>query len=136
MHTCTWPHNNYVMQLHCVQLSSANGLTTMYVYNFKEEKSIDPGAEICHLKVGREGKVMPCYCSRSEVGKTQIQSIVGEEKTILKRWESGEWSDQMYCKPRRAGYEDLDKVVLEWFTVVRSKNIPVSDRIIQEKARM
>lgn len=57
-----------------------------------------------------------------------------ERDDILKRWESGERSDKKYIKPRTAGYEDLDKLVWEWFTTARSKNIPVSGRMIQEQA--
>ena len=32
------------------------------------------------------------------------------------------------------GYNDLDKLVWEWFTTARVKNIPVSGRMIQEQA--
>ena len=37
-------------------------------------------------------------------------------------------------KPRTAGYEDLDRLVWEWFTTARAKDIPVSGRMIQERA--
>ena len=39
-----------------------------------------------------------------------------------------------YVKPRTAGYDDLDKLMWEWFTAARTKNIPVSGRMIQEQA--
>ncbi len=68
------------------------------------------------------------------VGKTQ--TIVKEKEDIMKRWEEGERSNVKYCKPRTAGYCDLDKIMWEWFTRARSKNIPVSGKMIQEKALM
>ncbi len=79
-----------------------------------------------------------CRAIASEfgVGKTQVQTIVKEKEDIMKRWEEGERSNVKYCKPRTAGYCDLDKIMWEWFTRARSKNIPVSGKTIQEKALM
>ena len=37
-------------------------------------------------------------------------------------------------KYRKMSYEELDKVVWEWFVRARAKNIQVSDRLIQEEA--
>ena len=52
---------------------------------------------------------MASYCSRTCVGKTQVQTIVKEKEEITKKWEACEISCVKYCKPRAAGYEDLDK---------------------------
>ncbi len=49
--------------------------------------------------------------------------------TVLRRWESGERSDKKYVKPRTAGYNDLDKLIWEWFT--RAKNTPVSGTTVK-----
>ena len=48
----------------------------------------------------------------------------------------GKWqkSEQKVCKPRTAGYDDLNKLVWEWFTTARADNIPMSGRMIQEQA--
>ena len=43
------------------------------------------------------------------VGKTQVHSIVKEREGIM----IGECSDRKYSKPRKAGYEDLDKIVFK-----------------------
>ena len=69
-------------------------------------------------------------------GKTQIQGIVRDGENILKIWEAGEHSEKKYTKVRRTGYEDLDKVVWEWFTRARAKNILVSGKLIQDRAIM
>ena len=71
------------------------------------------------------------------IGKTQIHGILQDREGILKRWETGEHSNKKYTKVRRTGYEDLDKVVWEWFTRARAKNIPLSGKkLIQERAIM
>lgn len=68
------------------------------------------------------------------VGKTQIQNILLEKESILKQWEEGQGSDRKYCKKRKCVYGDINDLVWEWFTVARSKNIPITGRMIQEKA--
>ena len=86
-------------------------------------------------KVG-DGKSCRSIALELGVGKTQIQSIVKEKDELMKRWESGSRADAKYSKPRTASYEDIDEVMWEWFTKARAKNIPVSGRMIQEKALM
>ena len=53
---------------------------------------------------------------------------------IKKRWESSGRSDEKYSKQRKVGYNGLDGLMWEWFTVARSKDIPVSSRMLQEPA--
>ena len=81
---------------------------------------------------------MSCHWIANEldVGKIQIQEIVRDRQKILKRWEGGERSDRKYTKVRKIGYKELDKVVWEWFTRARAKNIPVSGKLIQERTLM
>ena len=82
------------------------------------------------------GKSCRSVAGEIGVGKTPIQGIVWDGEDILKRWEAGEHSEKKYTKVRRTGYENLDKVVWEWFTRARAKNIPVSGKLIQERAIM
>ena len=59
-----------------------------------------------------------------------------DREDTTKRWEAGERTDRKYRKLRKLGYEELDRVVWEWFKQARAKNIPVSGKLIQEHALM
>ena len=83
-----------------------------------------------------KGKSCHAITKELGVGITQIQGIVKERDDIKKRWESSGRSDEKYHKSRNVGYEDLDSLMWEWFAVARSKSIPVSSRMIQERATM
>ena len=61
--------------------------------------------------------------------ESQIQATVKERDEIERRWESGERSDMKYVKPRTAGYNDLDKLVWELFTIAWTNIILVSGRM-------
>ena len=68
------------------------------------------------------------------VGKTQIQAIATDKVEIKRRWQEGENGKRKYGKQRKCGYPDLDDAVWSWFCEARSRNIPMSGRLIQEKA--
>ena len=68
------------------------------------------------------------------VGKTQIQAIASDKVEIKRRWQEGENGKRKYGKQRKCGYPDLDDAVWSWFCEARSRNIPMSGRLIQEKA--
>ena len=88
------------------------------------------------IKMADTGKSCRGIALDMGVGKTQVQHIIKEREEIMRQWKDGDRSDKKYSKSRRPGYEDIDKVMWEWFTIARSKNIPVSGRMIQEKAQM
>ena len=102
----------------------------------RKRKVLSLEERVSVLKKVEEGKSCRAVSNELGVGKTQVQTIVKEREDILRRWESGERSNKKYVKPRTAGYDDLDKLVWEWFTTARAKNIPVSGRMIQEQARL
>jgi hypothetical protein len=87
---------------------------------------------LCSIEKGKS-----CRAIAKELGfgKTQIQGIMKEEGDSKKRWENdhGGHSDEKYSKCRNVTYEDLASLMWEGFTVARSKSIPVSDRMIQER---
>ena len=101
----------------------------------RKHKILTLAERVAVLKVDQG---MSCCAIAIEVGvgKTEVQNIVKERDEIMKQWESRERSDKKYGKTRAVGYEDLDKIVWEWLTIARGKNIPVSGKMIQEKALM
>ena len=71
------------------------------------------------------------------VGKTQIRSIFLDKEKIIETWKQGVCgSDRKYIKARNCAFKDVNELVWEWFTIARSKNIPITGRLIQEKALM
>ena len=68
------------------------------------------------------------------VGKTQIQAIGKEKEEIKRRWKDGDNGDRKYSKARKCVYQDIDDAVWAWFCEARSRNIPLSGPLIQEKA--
>ena len=70
-----------------------------------------------------------------DCGKTQIQNIIRDKASIMALWESGEGrADQKLSKVRKVCYKKLDELVWEWFSVARSKNLPITGRMIQQQA--
>ena len=71
------------------------------------------------------------------VGKSQIQSIFLDKEKIIETWKQGVCgSDRKYIKARNCAFKDVNELVREWFTIARSKKIPITGRLIQEKALM
>jgi len=69
------------------------------------------------IKKVDSGSLCRAIAAETGVGKTEVQTIVKEKEDIMKRWEAGERSAAKYCKPRVDGYDNLDKIMWEWFTV-------------------
>ena len=63
-------------------------------------------------------------------GKTQIGLIRLDRMAIMAEWNSGGRPDLKYVKRRKTTYEELNNLVWEWFTTTRSKDLPVSGRLI------
>jgi len=65
------------------------------------------------------------------VGKTQICRIRSEREAVMQEWETGGRSDLKYLKKRKTVYDELNLLVWEWFVAARSKELPVSGKLIQ-----
>ena len=52
----------------------------------------------------------------------------------MKMWKGGAQPDRKYAKPRNTTYADVNELAWEWFCAARAKNIPVSGKMLQEKA--
>ena len=68
-----------------------------------------------------------------QCGKTQIQNILLKKKEIIKEFEANVSSKTKRC--RGANSDEVEKTLFDWFLKVRSKNIPVTGPMLQEKAR-
>ncbi len=65
-------------------------------------------------------------------GKTQIQNILKNKEEILKNFEANVSSSLKTS--RGAKHEDVDIMLLNWFQRARSKNMPITGPMLQEKA--
>ncbi len=82
----------------------------------------------------RKGESCHAIAKSLGCGKTQIQSIVNDGDNVLSRWEDGGRADQRYLKARKTDYDELNRLVYDWFCTARSKNIPITGKLLQEKA--
>ena len=57
--------------------------------------------------------------------------IRSEREAVMREWETGGRSDLKYVKKRKTIYDQLNLLVWEWFCAARSKELPVSGRLIQ-----
>ena len=48
----------------------------------------------------------------------------------MKEWESGARCDLKYLKRRKCTYDESNTLVWEWFNKARSKELPVSGRLL------
>ena len=74
--------------------------------------------------------------SQFQCGKTQINNIISNKEKILSEWEKGTNCQQRYMKRRKTEYTDLNQLMWEWFSLARSHNVPITGRLLQEKALM
>ncbi|XP_062503909.1 tigger transposable element-derived protein 6-like [Corticium candelabrum] len=81
-----------------------------------------------------QGKSCCCVAVDMDVGKTQVHSIVRDRKSIRRQWETCRSGPKQKYQIRKVQYDDIDRAVWEWFVEACSKNIPVSSRLIQERA--
>lgn len=88
------------------------------------------------IKRSRKGETSITISKSLNVGKTQIQNIVREQDKIIAAWENGVSADRKYFKEKKCPYEEVNVKTWEWFCEARAKNIPVSGKLIQEKALM
>ncbi|XP_069684553.1 tigger transposable element-derived protein 4-like [Periplaneta americana] len=65
--------------------------------------------------------------------KTQIQNILKDKDRLLREWRDG--GGQFPRRKRRQRHENVNNFVWEWFKEARTKGLPLSGPILQEKAR-
>ena len=88
------------------------------------------------VKAHEAGESARKISERISCGKTQIQTAFRNKAAIIQEWETGGSSKRKYMTARRTLYGDLNDHVWQWFCTARSKNIPMTGHLIQEKATM
>lgn len=86
------------------------------------------------LKLCERGESCRKVASDFGVGKTQIQAIMKNKDEIMKHWDGGVAGERKILTARRCAYGDLNEKVYAWFCSARAKNLPVSGKLLQEKA--
>ena len=91
----------------------------------------------CKVKVIRQHEKGICsrqLAAEFGVGKTQINNIVTAKADILKLWDDGVNGRRKLVAARRCPYVELNAKVFDWFCSARSRNIPLTGRLLQAKA--
>eukprot|EP00117_Sycon_ciliatum_P046093 scpid98626/ scgid33057/ Tigger transposable element-derived protein 4 len=86
------------------------------------------------IEMSERGMSARKIANEVKVGKTQIQSILLHNEAILKDAETGAPLTKKR-NSRKAGNEDLNGLVSEWFLTCRAKCIPLSGPVICQKAK-
>ena len=76
------------------------------------------------------GRSCRAVAQETGCGKTQITRIKQDRHEIMRDWQSGGRAT-IKIKRRTTPYEELNCLVWEWFCIARSKELPVSGRLIQ-----
>ena len=76
------------------------------------------------------GRSCRAVAQETGCGKTQITRIKQDRHGIMRDWQSGGRAT-IKIKRRTTPYEELNCLVWEWFCIARSKELPVSGRLIQ-----
>ena len=69
------------------------------------------------------------------IGRTQAQKILRTKQEILSQYETS-MKPGHQKRVRPAKYSDVNDALWEWYSLCRQSNIPVSDTMLQEEARL
>lgn len=87
------------------------------------------------IKCSEEQKLSPKQLVlRFKCGKTQVYEILKNKDKIKEEWMRGSNGD-VKRKPKENSNEDINSTLLQWFMDARTRNLPVSGPILQEKAK-
>lgn len=100
----------------------------------RKRKALTLKERVTVIKRSDQGETAIEIANSLGVGKTQIQTIIKEKEVILRRWYGGESGDRKLSKIRRTASTVIDEQIWDWFCEMRQKNIPVTGKLIQEKA--
>ena len=102
----------------------------------KKRKVMTLDERVRVIKLSNQGDSARKIAASLGVGKTQVQTVIRNKEEILKEWESGVSGKRKYNQVRKTQYDDLNRLVWEWFCSARAKGLPVSGTLLQSKAIM
>ena len=101
----------------------------------RKRKALTLEERIKVIEQHKKGDKVSVLCQSFGVGETQIRAILSAKENVIQKWESGDNGERKYSK-RKCVHADIDDAVFKWFCDMRSRNIPLTGKLIQEKARM
>ena len=80
------------------------------------------------------GEPQTSVCKRLNISKSTVNSIWKNRETLKRSYDSSEIS--VDCKRiRSSNFTHVDTALLEWFKQARNCNIPITGKILMEKAQ-
>ena len=69
-----------------------------------------------------------------DVGKTQVHGIINDHVKIMNLWDNGVSSGIKIFKVRKTVNHEVDSKMWDFFCKARSKNIPLTGKLLQVQA--
>ena len=98
----------------------------------RQELDLKKRFEVIRFKEANPQVSARKVAEKFKCGKTQIQSILLKKDEIVMDFEANVSSN--IKRSRGAKNEEIDNALLDWFRKARSKNIPITGPMLQEKA--
>ena len=86
------------------------------------------------IRVINLGESTRNIAQQTNVSRNQVWRILKNKEVIKQQWSQGVRATQKIIHPRVCTYPELDKKIYDWFLMTRQKNLPVSGKLLQEKA--
>ena len=80
-----------------------------------------------------QGKSCRCVAVEMGVGKTQVQSIVRDRKSIRRQWQTCWSGSKQKYQGRKVQYDDIDRAGWDWFVEARLRKIAISGRLYKKE---
>ena len=97
-----------------------------------KRKSLPLSDRVQAISLSEKGTSARKIAQQFGMGKTQIQSIILNEQSILQEIEDGVPAEKKR-KMRRTGNERINELMYEWFKTARLMYIPLLGSLLQEK---
>lgn len=86
----------------------------------------------CHEEQNMSVKLL---IDKYKCSKTQVYDILKNKDKIKSTWLSGNLPAYAQRKSRKTGNEEINKILYQWFSDNRARNLPISGPMLQEQAK-